>query len=332
MGTKTLKRLLVIVAIIIISTTSIIVYKAISHSTIEHFKQYIVPCEGRIASYEDTNALLVFYVLDETSISEMADSKNIHAIHLVSENGEKIDAKEWEVSDGSGFYSGNKYSQKNLSVTISNSRSINFVSMEIVYSDKTETFDIGKLSVYSQTISNLEACTQISSQVWDDDPYKGIMNATVEKILYQETLLDFSAYSLGENINIDSIDLGIPGMGIDPSTIQEVSENTNIQQEITNQNPVYNKYTISNIIERMPEQTVNISISGADDSRRFLLGLRITAEYLNKPMVRYFSPIYYCTDQQTGEKYAYVNMNYLMVSSAITSDEYALKLLEENGQ
>ena len=325
------KRLALIVAILIAIVCITVAYKYFYGTRIQHFAQYIYPCEGQIVTVPDNQTVVSFYVLDEKDISELSEKSNINSVALIDQNGDEWVADDWDVVEA-GFYQGNEFSAKELDITLSFTQEITIELLRIKYPDKTETFNIGSLKIYPLTMDNLAANTQIYS-LPDSMNLKNMM-IDEDSVYYQvlPSLLNITANSLLESYSIINIDFGIQGLGVDPSTEKFVTADTDFGTSFTN-DPDNETYLVSDAVDELPNQNIDIDIESiGSDFSYVIIALRHDINYDMEPASKYISPIYTCVDNVTNQQYIYGDFNYYIITPQVVSDGYAASLLKEFGQ
>ncbi len=306
-------------------------YKFLSGIYIRHYAQFIFPCQGRIVTLVDHEATISFNVLDECKISELSDKQNIRGIEFITQKGDTILAKDWNVSEA-GFYQGNKFSAKKISITALFKEQAIIQKLKLVYPDKTEVFDIDSLTIDPIIITNEAAYAQINSSPMGFNPGNVPINADSDTQLSSVSMLHLYISMLGKDYIIQHIDLGIPGMGVDPATAKFIPANTDFGVSFTN-DPANRVYLENEIIAVLPDQKVNIELNNTGDKLvELIIAVRKTKEYTDKPVSTYLSPLFTCMDTSTNTQYVYGNFDYYIDSPFIISDKSAGKLLKEFGQ
>ena len=330
---KKIRRKFGLIFLIIFGTVLVVLgYKWISGTHIRHYQQYIFPCQGRISTYANSPAKISFYVLDEETISELSDQQNILRINLIEENDNVVSADDWGVSDNAGFYSESKYSAKELSVTLTLERVVVVKKLEIVYADKTESFDIGSLTIEPMENSEFEASTQIISYPMGVTSQNKFLNNDTDFFVDDKTLLQISANTLAGGYRITKIEFGIPGLGINPSTLKVIPENMDFGKTFT-EDLTNETYFSALVTEQMPDQEISLEVENMDgEFTNAIIGLVKSQQYDEAPMAIYYSPVFACVDNETNAEYRYSNPNYIISAPTITSDDYAQRLLEEQGK
>lgn len=334
MGDKHLKKIilkrLIWTLVIIITTIGItFLYKALSGIHIEHFAQYIYPCEGQIATLAGSDSVVSFHVFDEKDISELSEKNNIISIILVDQSGYEIVAKDWNI-ESAGFYMGKKHSAKQLSVTASFTEETTIKTLKIIYPDKTESFNIGSLTIRPIEMGELASYTQISSDLFTFDSSNRMVDEDSTFFTEIPSAILLIANSLNKDYYIYGIDFGLPGLGIDPSTLKFVSEDTDYGESFTG-NPENEMYFLTKPLDVLPEQKINVEIAGEDFSY-MIIALRQSKSFNTKPVSLYISPVFTCADKISGEQYLYADLNYYIMTPQIVNDEYLTMILKELGQ
>lgn len=174
MSKKIWTRIGLILLIIFGTVLFAISYRMLTGTQIRHYKQYVLPCRGRVCGY--SFAYVEFDVLDEKKISELSDLKNIRDIRLRTKEGEKLPTTEWTIYDESVVYRSELYSGKRLLLRVDFDKTQTVTKLEIVYPDKTEIFDIGELTLAMVGSNPHEANTEIFSAFSSQSSGKDFMD------------------------------------------------------------------------------------------------------------------------------------------------------------
>lgn len=325
MAKQLYKRALIIGISIIVFISIALICKMLFGQKIVHYKQYLLPCEGRIIAPLNAPATVSFYVLDEQEISELASKNNIVAINLLDKYGQKYNAVEWSV-DPAGFYQGSTYSAKNLNITLTIEEEITANTIEIVYPDKKETMNIGELTITPMNADNYIAATQISSTPFSISAKSANDDYRIPSVLH------VMATSFREGFTITHVDFGILGIGVDPSTVKFFEGPVDIGPSFK-ENPENAVYFTSEAMEQLPLQDVSIDIKPTDSQdKSFFIALKHDESYNSQFAIKYYAPVYTCIDHQSGVQYHFFDYRYYrFVPLKLIDDEQARIMLEEFG-
>lgn len=308
-----------------------LICKFVIGTKIEHSKQYIFPCEGRIFAFSGGQSTISFYVLDEKKISELSDKNNIKSIALIDQNGARHMAEDWSI-ESAGFYQGTTYSAKKLNVILRIEQEIVVTSIEIKYPDTIESLDIGALTITPLEVDNISAATQILAIPDSISLERDIVNNNTTYSQNTPSVLYLSASSFKEGFTIKNIDLGITGLGVDPSTSKFVDKAMDFGKSFTD-NSENKAYFLSDALNKLPNQEMDLFIeSTKTDSVNLILAIKHDKSYSTEPTTKYFSPLYTCIDAASGKQFIYANSDYLCLTPNLVSDTYIASLLEEFGQ
>jgi len=327
------KKMMPILILIFSVTILSISYRFIFGIHIRHYNQYIIPCQGQRITHANYSIPITFFVLDEVDLSELSSKENILMISLKSDQGSEILATNWEIQAGAGFYSGTEFYAKRLSVYATFSESIVINKLEIVYLDKTESFDIGELAVQLMPVNNYISETQIYSTFFDLSTHDSMMNQSDDYFLSVMTVFSIQANAFSdEGYQIQRVDLGIDGLGISPSTLRIVSGTVDYGVSFT-QDPDNADYINVDNVEQLPNSDILIHVGGSEAGYiQNILGLCKTNSYYESPIVTYYCPIFTCLDIETGEIYEFGDPNNVFFNAPyIINDDYVRNLIEDYG-
>lgn len=326
---KILSPLLIMLFILV--SIMIILKLYIGHD-IEHFKQYLLPCSGRIITLSDTPTTISFCILDEEILSELASEENIESITLIDESGMAYQADTWNVSEA-GFYQGTLCSAKDLNVTFSTAAGFHLKQIEIEYPDCHEVFDVGDVEIY--LINNVDEYFA-STQIWayplslTSRSRNDAINLTYKQDIPSALYLD--AWSSRDGFSIKDIDLGIAGLGINPNAVKFFEGKIDIGKSFYNDSSNA-PFWLSNPVSVLNNSFFDIPIYAAPGSSDHLfIGLDHTIDFKAELNVQYYAPIYTCVDIKTGQEYLYADFGCKRKIPYIKDDNFAQQLLEEYGQ
>lgn len=330
MKKRILFRLSIFILLLLIVVSITWIYKIVNGTNIEHYAQYIFPCQGQIITMKNEETSIDFIILDEKEISELSDKKNINAIYFETTDGKEIKVSDWEIYGDAGSYQSDKFSMKQLKVCTTLEKEVVIKNLKIVYPDKEEMFDIGMLKIVPLDVSNQTASTHIISTLIGDGTDNVFINEDTELLPYTSDFMHFTAYAF-EDITVNNIDFGIDGLGIEPSTLQEVPKNMDFGQSFMN-DPDNSVYLSQNPLDKLPKQDLELHIDGGkEEYTNYIIAIRESKEYKNVPISTYFAPLYTCTENSTNVKYTYGDLNYMILSPQIVNDKNAERLLKEYG-
>ena len=326
---KLLPILILIVIVIIFSVT----YRFFSGLHIRHYNQYIIPCQGQRIAYNNYTIPLTFFVLDEVDISELSSKENIIMIYLNSDEGSIVQATNWEIQEGAGFYSGTEFFAKRLKVfaTFTSSMSIN--NLEIVYLDKTEVFDVGELNIKVMNPNNYIAETQIFSSFLDLSTQDSFMNQNENYFASVMTIFSIQSNSFSEmGYQIQNINLGIEGLSINPSSLKMVNNSMDYGISFTS-NPDNEVYIHVMNVDILPNPNIEINVGGPDSGYYYsILGLCKTDDFNSLPIVTYYCPIFNCFDIESNESFEFGDPNNVFIDTPyFFNDDYVRELVEDYG-
>lgn len=328
------KRILLRVGVFLLSLLVVVsivtIYKKLNGTSIEHYAQYMFPCKGQIITMKGVKASIEFRILDEKEISELSDKNNIKGITFVNSAEKEIKAADWEVYDEGGLYQSDKYSSKTLVVRADFEEETTIKKLNITYPDKEESFEVGSLKILPLEGSNQSASTQIYSTPWKQGGEDFFINDDSPILSSPANVLQLSSLPFID-ITINKIDLGIEGLGIDPSTIREVPENMDFGEPFE-KDPSNQTYLSQEVFDELPDPNMELSIeAGTDEYVSHIVAIRKSKDYDDSPATIYYSPLYTCTENSSGVEYLYGDMNYMISPPSILTDKNAEQLLEEFG-
>ena len=311
------------------------IYKNIFGDNIRHYSQYIFPCQGQISTLKAENTTISFFVLDEKKISELSSEKNIKRIYVQTKNEKNIEATSWEVQEAFEFSEADKYSTKKLSFKIRINNKQIIKKLVICYADKEEVFDIGNLTIYPLDVSDEMASVSISS---DPSICIGKEDEMIDSSKYTKALapsiksLFFSVNMQANDLHINQIDFGIKGMGIEPKTCKKMPLNTDFgvafSSDSSNQ-----VYTLEDSMNQLPNQLLNLKVEKSEKiDMGYLVAIRKSFDFEEKPCSLYISPIYSCKDDITNKEFLFGDPLYFIMSPEIMNNKVATKLLKELGK
>lgn len=308
-------------------------YKFFIGTHIRHYNQYIFPCQGRIIASESGEARIRLHILDEQKISELSDKQNIKNVDFITQDGGRIKATGWEINENAGFYQGDKYAAKELNIVATFKEQTVIQKIVLAYPDKKEIFDIGELKIYPLTPNDMMAYIQIISTPLSFDGQEGLINGNTGILTRMATALIIKVNTPWKNIRIDKIDLGVHGMGIDPSTAKIMPSEIDFGQSFMNE-PSNSIYFLQDRVNSLPAQDMGIEIQKTkNEFTSVLIALRQDKEYKAEAASLYMSPIFTCTDTSSNEQFIYGNnSNYYISTPLIVNAKTAEKLLKEHGQ
>lgn len=326
---KLLPIIILIISVVIISVT----YRYIFGLHIRHYNQYIIPCQGQRIAYTNYSIPLTFFVLDEVDLSELASNDNIMMINLKSDDGLTVQASNWEIKDGAGFYSGTEFFAKRLKVFATFTMSMNINVLEIVYVDKTELFDIGDLYIKLIITNNNIADTQIFSSFLDLSTQNSSMDQNSDFFSSTMTLFSMQANSFSEmGYRVQNIDLGINGLYINPSSLRMVGPSMNYGNAFTQDSENAEYLTVMNV-DVIPNIQVDINVAGTEVGYIYtIFGLLKTENYNMQPIATYYCPVFICLDIESNETYEYGDPNNVFIDTPyFINDNYVRDLIEDYG-
>ncbi|HPG92547.1 MAG TPA: hypothetical protein PK675_03970 [Clostridia bacterium] len=301
-----------IIAIIVCSVLFVVVYKAIVGSGIEHFKQYVFSCQGRFNVYKDEQSILTFYLLDEEEFSEMGNKENISEINLYTTDGEILSVTDWEIKNEienkfSAFYG--EYNMKTLSLILSFDKSVTIIGFEVIYPDVPEYFDIGELNINAIERSEFEMFLNIVDFTWDFEIVKFKPGVTEYIIPGDFSMLYFNINSLVNDFELISVNIGVPGVGIDPSTLLEYvpprykeMQMISFDEEFT-LNPDYEIYLKPQTVDVLPENNISLMVEKCVREHA-IVSLCVTPEHVefkknNYLTITFYAPVFTFVDIET---------------------------------
>lgn len=320
--------------IVFMMITVLLAIRGIVGQNIEHFKQYILPCSGRIVVLSDTPATVSFAVLDEQELSEFAKAENIRSISLYDSNGFICDADSWTISEA-GFYQGNAFSAKTLNVTFTTSKAFHLSQIEIEYTDQSEVFMVGDLEIYMFEKEDIDSYLA-STQIWSSPlSLSNITYSTDVDLRYDQNIpsaLYIDAKSFRSGFIIKNIDLGIDGLGTKLNAVKYFEGSIDIGQAFF-QDSTNEPFWLGEVVPELCNSDLNILIEATEDEvDSVFIGLEHTVNFSDELNVRYYSPIYTCIDLETNQEYVYADYGYHRDIPYLKKDSFAQQLLEEFGQ
>lgn len=326
MNKKIWTRIGVVFLVVLGTVLFAIGYQMVAGTRIRHYKQFVLPCRGRVCGY--SSAYVEFDILDEKEISELSNSKNICYIRLQTKDGEKLSATEWTIYDESTVYRSKLYFGKCLRIGVDFDKTQTITKLEIAYPDKTEIFDIGELTLEMIGSNSHEVNTEIFSMLYTQSSRRDFADIP-DVEMGTPICMEVSAHAMSRHYCIQKVDFGIAGLGIEPKTWKETKELGGIDFD----DPRNQEYNETEVVAQLPNQRVQIEVTEMGEDKLYgIVAIRNTEEYKATMTADYYAPIYTCTDLESGEEYTYGNVNYYISRPLIRNDEIMTQLLEEHGQ
>lgn len=312
-------------------TLFILAFILVESDSIQHYRQYLIPIEGRISTYANAKTTLPFYFLDEKEISELAQKDNLQSVSLVSRDGSTLVAEDWEVSLGDSFYAGKAFSSKELKVTITPRKTKDYKFIVLQYPDKVERYEIGDLQVYVVPKSRYEPYFQ----AWSTFSGEGTMPvlSQEDKVLDYKEGLSYGVFTFipARNTRILGIDLGISGIGLHSNSIIQIPSDFDFGLRMS-QDPFYSKYLhllYRDDSEGNDTAPLNLEVN---ESVTYLSRIMTSQKSLAAIKIYYLSPMIHCLDTETGEQFIYAETNCSIVGIRILDDSLAGELLAKDGK
>jgi hypothetical protein len=319
--------ILIMISVVIVGS----VYKMIHGVKINHYLQYFIPCQGQRVVLDGNQTELIFYFIDEVELSEIATKSNIISIDLITDLGNHIVVDDWDIVSNAGFYTGSEYFSKYLYIYTTFESECTISTIKITYLDIVEEYDIGELKITIQDINNEMANTQIITNTRAFSSQGFIINEDTQYFVYEPSLLTIMASGFGGySFSIESIHLGVEGLGIDHSSLRFVEGS--IDFGITFQtNPENEKYISLTEVDVLPEQSIKIDV--VSTSVQAIIAMHKTADFNDNPIVTVINPVYTCMDLETEVIYQFGDYNNYSVNIPhFISDDYVRNLLEDLGR
>jgi hypothetical protein len=324
-----MKKILVtfIIPVFVVFGLFVLAFLLVESDRIQHYKQYLIPLEGRICTYPGSETVLPFYFLDEKELSELAQANNIQEAFLVKNDGTKLAAKDWNVTTNESLYAGSKYDAKQLTITIFPEETIDFCALLLKYSDKEELHDLGSLQVYVIPESPYEPYFQCWSTISGEGD-KPLLTS-------DDNVLDFKAglsygvftFSPARQTRILEIDLGIPDLAVDSESLKQIPTDFDFGISMI-QDPAFNQYLQILEPKKIESERIHIDVH---NSVTYLASLETTRNSLAGIGIFLISPTFRCLDLESGEAFSYANTNFVSVGIEILDDKLAGELLEKEG-
>lgn len=316
-----------IIPVAVVFALFALAFQLVESDRIQHYKQYLIPVEGRICTYPGSETVLPFYFLDEKKLSELAQKNNIREAFLVRKDGTKLVVRDWDVAPNESLYAGSKYAAKQLSITILPEETSEFCTLILQYPDKVEQFDIGSLQVYVIPENPYEPYFQCWSTI------SGVGDKPV--LTQNDNLLDYKA-SLSYGVfaitparqtRILEIDLGIRDFAVDSESLKQIPPEFDFGVKMT-QTSEFDQYLRILKPAKLGAALMNLDVR---NSVTYLASLTTTRKSLAGIGIFLISPTFRCLDLESGEEYSYANTNYISVGIEILDDNLAAELLEKEG-
>lgn len=330
------KRIIISIPVLVIFVSVIFLFfmKTINGTSIQHYKQYIIPAKGQIVTSFNADTNISFYVLDEIPISEIAEKENIKNITLVTKDDTYISSNNWEVE--SGISDSSDYEMKKLSIQASFDREVYLNKIIIEYKDKKEEFSIGSLKICPMEDVTLASRLFVYNDIINASSESRVINSSnIEYISPQCTVLQFSLdNSMEEGFIINNIDFGIDGMGIEPETMKGINGELDFGSSFST-NKEYESYRQTKVVEKLPDQTVKFKIDNQDTEGvydQYIVSVRKNKEYQEDFTCIYVNPIFSCTNLKDKKEFKTASTVYSIMQPIIANESYVNKILEEYGE
>lgn len=304
-----------------------VAFLVLESDRIEHCRQYLVPMEGRVNAYAGAEAEINFSFLDEKNLSEMSQTENIRQVRLVLSDGRELDAESWVLREDGALYRGAAYAARELQVFVTLDESATLKELVLRYPDTEERFFVGTLEICVLPLTNAAA----SIQVWttlSGDVGNAWLPGDAQLIDFKESL-SFGAFQFSSrgDVRILSIDLGIPGLGVDPGTLRRIPEDFDFGAQMT-QDPAYQPYLH---IRRTPDAgPAEVALDVGRDAF-CLAALATSRDDLGGVGIFCAGPLFRCEDLESGEEFLYGSSGCVRVGIQILDDGLAKELLEKEG-
>lgn len=294
---------------------------------IEHCRQFLVPMEGRVNAYAGTEAELTFSFLDEKKLSEMSQTENIREVRLVLSDGREIPAESWTLREDGALYRGAAYAARELQVFVTLHETATLKELVLRYPDKEERFPVGSLEICILLPTNAAA----SMQAWttlSGDAGNGWLPGDAQLIDFKKTL-SYGAFQFSSqrDVRILSIDLGIPGLGVDPGSLRRIPADFDFGAQMT-RDPAYQSYLS---IRRTPDAGPAEVALDVGREALCLAALATSRDDLGGVGILCAGPLFRCADLERGEEFVFGSSGCVRVGIQILDDGFAADLLERGG-
>lgn len=303
------------------------VFLVLEGDRIEHCRQYLVPMEGRINAYAGTEAELTFSFLDEKDLSEMSETENIRQIRLVLSDGQELEAERWTLREDGGLYRGSVYAARELQVFVTLNETATLTGLVLRYPDVEERFSVGSLELYALPLTDAAASFQAWSTL-SGDAGSALLPGDAQLIDFKENLsYGVFEFSSRRDARVLSIDLGIPGLGVDSASLRRLPGDFDFGARMT-QDPAYKPYLS---IRRTPDAGPAEVELDVGREAFCLAALETSRDNLGGVGIFCAGPLFRCQNLESGEEFLYGSNGCERVGIQILDDGLAAELLDKEG-
>lgn len=304
---------------------------ACSRVKLEHYKQHMYPVQGQFVGTSG----IQYIFLDESKTSEMSNVANIKKIYITTETGDKKKVEDWTIEEVEWDIS-EVYTKRVLTLNIPKERDEFVISkVTIVYVDKTEEFEAGSLKVIPEEKmkQGVMSCDYVDvSHLYSTGEYvNDLLKGDSGNLLM---LSGLSLVNLESAIKITQIDLGVSGIGIEPSTIcllegddaYKILGMSKREFALAEENAMYVQ---SSLVEELPEQTFELDITNNLYSMYMLV--KVTDEYQADNSCVYITPVF-SFKTSNSHSYIYGSSKWKEICEPVLqAEDEVKKILENNG-
>lgn len=265
-----------------------------SDRSIKHYNQLTLECEGQIFFQPNQEINFPVYFYDEEKLSEMANPENFKKVKVLLSNGEEIVASNCTVEDLSNAAGiDNQYFYKKVDISFKYEKECEIVGCSFVYSDKEESFNLGKIKVRQlipgDHLNSVNFFGELIS-LQNEEESSGLENRVNDTLVV-------TIFNATSDMTLTKIDLGLDNMAVELCKMKCLNSPEFDYSKVRG----IDGFGEAKTLDQIDTSPAEVMIKNSEGCV-YAAPIGVSQEYYENPKNYYINPLYCYTDSD-GNKY-----------------------------